>query len=340
MQAKRFAVCLALLTSSVLYCQSVRPEHRPIRGGSLSVPSASPALWQDPGDIASRNLMEGPAGKPIAPFLFVGAINVGSSPKFKVKDASGTTWIAKVGEESRSETAAARLMWAIGYKVDDDYFLPEIVVENLSNMLAISDYVHRYRGNHSLVTNVRLERIDPTREYTGAWSWHNNPYEGSREMNGLRVMMALLNNWDLKKSNNSVYQQPGKVRTYQVADLGATFGKTGDVFTRSKSNLTDYERSAFIKRVDTEFVDFNLNSRPNFITLFTIVYIPNYVKRAKMEAVAKNVPIVHARWVGSLLAKLSDKQLLDCFLSAGYSKYDAGRYAQLVRERIIELSAL
>jgi hypothetical protein len=340
MQPKRFVVSLALLTSSVLYCETAGPEHRPIQGGTLSGPAASPALWQDPGDIASRNLMEGPAGKPTGPFRFLGAMNSGTAPKFKVKDSSGTTWIAKVGPESRSETAAARLMWAIGYKVDDDYFLPEIDVENLSNIPAISDYVYMHSANRGLVTNVRLERMDTTREYTGAWSWHNNPYQGSREMNGLRVMMALLNNWDLKKSNNSVYQQPGKGTTYQVADLGATFGKTGDVFTRSKSNLKDYERSAFVKRVDAEYVDFNLNSRPNFITLFTIFYIPEYVARTKMEAVAKNVPIVHARWVGSLLAQLSDQQLLDCFTSAGYSKYDAGRYAELVRERIHQLAAL
>lgn len=338
MQTKRFVVSIALLTTGVLYSQTSenRQKLQPTHLG----PAASPALWQDPGDIASRNLKEGPAGKPTGRFVFVEAMNSGTAPKFKIKDSSETSWIAKVGPESRSETAATRLMWAIGYKVDDDYFFPEIEVENLPNIPAISNYVYTQKGKPGLVTNVRLERVDLTREYTGSWSWHNNPYEGTREMNGLRVMMALLNNWDLKKSNNSVYHQSGSGPTYQVADLGATFGKTGDVFTRSKSNLRDYERSAFIKRVDPEFVDFNLNSRPNFITLFTLVYIPEYVTRTKMEAVAKDIPITHARWLASLLSQLSDQQLLDCFSASGYAKYDAERYAQMVRERINQLMAL
>ncbi len=55
---------------------------------------------------------------------------------------------------------------------------------------------------------------------------------------------------------------------------------------------------------------------------------------------AKDIPITHAQWVGSLLAQLSDQQLIDCFTYSGYAKYDAQRYAQLVRERINQLVAL
>src|SRR5919202_1566995 len=56
---------------------------------------------------------------------------------------------------------------------------------------------------------------------------------GRRELQGLIVMMALLNNWDLKDSNNVVLYVPAASdksvaeSLYAISDLGATFGKTG-----------------------------------------------------------------------------------------------------------------
>ena len=41
-------------------------------------------------------------------------------------------------------------------------------------------------------------------------------------MSGLRIMMALMNNWDLKSANNSVYAVEGESPRYVVSDLGAT----------------------------------------------------------------------------------------------------------------------
>ena len=41
-------------------------------------------------------------------------------------------------------------------------------------------------------------------EEAATWSWHDNPFVGTREFNGLKVMMALVNNWDLKDVNNRV----------------------------------------------------------------------------------------------------------------------------------------
>ena len=59
------------------------------------------------------------------------------------------------------------------------------------------------------------------------WNWYENPVKGTREFNGLRVSMALINNWDLKTENNSVYDLGNGRQRYVVADLGASFGRTG-----------------------------------------------------------------------------------------------------------------
>ncbi|MEP6961549.1 MAG: hypothetical protein ABI995_05700, partial [Acidobacteriota bacterium] len=70
------------------------------------------ALWREPTDIASRDLIYGQGGKEHAPtsgpFVFSKEDPDGNSPKFVVKDSQGVKWKVKLGEEVRPETAATR----------------------------------------------------------------------------------------------------------------------------------------------------------------------------------------------------------------------------------------
>ena len=80
-------------------------------------------------------------------------------------------------------------------------------------------------------------KLEPENQKTiGNWKWFENPFIGTRELNGLRVVMALLNNWDLISENNKIYDVDGQ-RRYIVSDLGASFGKSGNEFTRKKGNM-------------------------------------------------------------------------------------------------------
>ena len=188
-----------------------------------------------------------------------------------------------------------------------------------------------------IVHGVRLERSVSGQQSDGSWSWFKNPHLGTKQLDGLRVLMAMTNNWDLKKSNNGIYSHPGSEPYYEVSDLGATFGRTGNTFTRSKSNLRDYSRSPFVQKVTPESVDFHLSSRPFFLTVFDV---PNYVKRTKMQSVAKNIPRTHARWIGQTLGQLSARQIRDCFRAAGYSPDEVEGYTLVVQQRIADLNRL
>src|SRR5262245_16338794 len=55
------------------------------------------------------------------------------------------------------------------------------------------------------VTNARPKRSTKNQKKPATWAWADNPFRGSRELNVLRVMMALINNWDLKTVNNKIY---------------------------------------------------------------------------------------------------------------------------------------
>jgi hypothetical protein len=294
-------------------------------------------IWRDPGNISARNLLYGAGGAARAPdpsgkFTFIEEDKSGSSPKFDVKDGHGVVWRVKLGAEPQSETAATRLLWAVGYFVDEDYYLPRLKVEGLPKLRRGQNYV----SDDGLVQGTRLKRKDKNIHKIGNWDWFKNPFVGTKELDGLRVMMALVNNWDLKEINNAIYVVDGEQR-YVVSDLGASFGKTGNTITRSKSDVQGYEKSNFIQNATASKVDFELHSRP---FVLTAIDIPNYRARAKMERVTKNIPREDAKWIGQSLGQLSNEQIRDCFRSAGYSREEVETYSNTVLDRIVALNAL
>ena len=104
-----FCLLPALLTASA--------QHK--SGQDDARPAGAPVLWRAPEDIPSRDLYLGPGGERMRPDLsrvtFVKDETGGYSTKFRVRDGAGREWVAKVGKEAQSETAAVRLVWAVGH---------------------------------------------------------------------------------------------------------------------------------------------------------------------------------------------------------------------------------
>jgi len=305
---------------------------------SEKVAVGPPVLWREPADIASRDLLYGPGGEkdqPQDPFTFIKEDLNGTNPKFVIKDSAGVKWKLKLGEEARPETAASRLVWAAGYFADEEYFLPDLVIRNVpSNLHRGEKYVEPDGFTH----NARLKRYLEGEEKFGNWKWKDNPFTGTRELNGLRVMMALINNWDLKDVNNSIYTLNGE-KLYVVTDLGASFGSTGLAVTRAggKGNLPVYEQSKFIAKMTPTLIDFNVPSRPALTNIFAV---QNFASRVNMEWIGKNIPIDDARWIGKILARLSPEQIQKAFGAAGFSPKEVAGFSAVVESRIAELNAL
>jgi hypothetical protein len=294
-------------------------------------------VWQDRGDMTALNLLYGAGGRehapdPAGPFTFVTEDAAGTSPKFEVTDGQGTEWKVKLGPEVQSETAATRFVWAAGYFVDEDYYLAELTVKALPALKRGQKFV----SPGGIVHGARLELKRKAVKKLGEWDWFENPFTGQRELNGLRVMMSLLNNWDLKPVNNSIYAVDGE-RHYAVTDVGATFGKTGNGLTRSKGVPRDYERSKFVAKANASDVDFVMHSRPFFLTVF---WVKNYRFRTKMETITKHIPRADAKWLGQRLSLLSDDQIRDGFRAAGYGAGDVEDLTRALRARIAPIAGL
>jgi hypothetical protein len=300
-------------------------------------PRLRAVIWHPTVDVNQLNLFYGAGGKEDAPspnskYKFKKEDMNGTSPKFDVEDDQGIKWRVKLGQEPRAETAATRLLFAAGYFVDEDYYVDELHVEGLPPLKRGQSFV----TPDGVVHGARLERKMKEIKKLGTWDWFKNPFVGTKEFNGLRIMMALVNNWDLKTINNSIYNLNDEAE-YAVSDVGATFGKTGDPLHRSKSVLKDYEDSKFIDKVNGDFVDFVLHSRP---PLLAAINIPNYEKRTHMQDVTKHIPRADAKWLGERLSQLTEEQIRDCFRAGGYTQEEVEGYSTVIQNRIAALNSL
>ena len=297
-------------------------------------------LWRDPGDIRRRDLYYGPGSReaaPVAPFHFVKEVKEGGMPKFEVTDARGTKWRVKLGPEAQAETVSSRLVWAVGYNAEESYYYDRIHVDGMQQLSRGQKFV---QGDS--VIGARFEPRRKNIERGANWDWNKNPFQGTRELNGLKTMMVLLNNWDTFKKNNRVLtvKDTGE-DVYTVTDLGATMGHAAGIGGhRSKNNSNDFARARFIDNTKNGKVKFAYDLKPKKLGILSALWPPYYIRQRKATNRMNKVPVQDAAWMGSQLAQLSDNQLRDTFRAAGYDKATTEQYVRTLRGRINELNRL
>ena len=316
---------------------SSRNTDKPVPTEALT----NPVLWQDPGDISSKDLFWGEGGpqhRPRPPFAFIREDRHGNSPKFDCRDGNGKKWRVKLGDEARPEVAASRLLWAVGYFVEDDYVLPKAQVRGLKMERKSS----KQKG--TTVIDARFSRKAGGQEKIGMWKWRDNPFFATREFNGLRVMMSVMNNWDLKDSNNAVQEARDRQTQYfLVHDLGASFGTTTIQWpsSGSKGDPGSYEHSKFITHNDGVVVSFATPSAPKSLLARSVGFgAMAFVQHRKMDWVGNDIPVPDAHWMGTLLGQLSHQQLVDAFRAGNFPPGDIDRYVSVLESRIHELQGL
>ncbi|MFL6332393.1 MAG: hypothetical protein ACJ754_03530 [Pyrinomonadaceae bacterium] len=285
----------------------------------------TPVFWQEPTDISSRNLLLGPGGEEMKPDLkqIIWEESVpegGYSVKWRVRDASGKHWVVKLGNEAQPETVATRLVWAAGYPTEVNYLLPCVQITNAPKPPS-NKSIKRCEGKG--FANVRFEARPENYKRLEEWSWNKNPFAGTKEFAGFVVLMGLLNNWDLKDTNNKIVYVPGdnggQLR-YIVSDLGATFGKTGGPISHSRNEPEKYIKTGFLDKVEGDHVRFDYHG--------------------KNGGLFDAVTIEQARWIGDILSQLSEEQVKDAFRAANYSPGEVEGLAQEVMGRINALHSL
>ncbi len=268
-------------------------------------------LWVEPGDIPSRDLFYGPGGaggvpSPTTRFKVTGLDRTGNSPGYDVLAADGRRWRAKLGEEVQPEIVASRLLWAIGFHQPAMYLVTNLQLDG------------GRPDDSGVITRLRAETGYRTES---DWSWHQNPFVGTRQLNGLLVAQLILNNWDLKTSQNRIYvmEEGEPLRRYVVQDLGAALGKTRWP-TGTRGRIDDFEQHQLIARIQGSRVIFDYHARHR--ELF------------------EQITAADVAWTARLLSKLTDRQWQDAFRAARYPQPVSRRFIAKLNAKVREGLAL
>jgi hypothetical protein len=321
--------CVLTLSSAPAFGQQ-KTQQKGQQKGQQAVRSVSskPAIWRDPGRVQTLDFANGPGGAahaPKPPFTFLEEDKGGTNPKIKITDSTGREWGVKWGSEIRSEVFASRLVWAVGYYVEPSYFIKSGRVIGAKSLGRAKSHV----SSDGSFTDARFElkekgiRKQSDKE---SWSWENNPFVGSREINGLKVMVMLVSNWDPKdqtnsQSNTAIYTdtKTGQV-SYVMSDWGATMGKWGGFLSREKWDCDGYadQTRKFVTGVKGGTVEFGYDGKHSSV-------------------IKENIRVTDVRWLLGYLGRITDTQIRDALKAADASPEDVNCFAAAVRERINQL---
>jgi hypothetical protein len=270
-------------------------------------------LWVKPDNIASRDLFWGVGGEKHAPkpgttFEIKQRDVTGASGGWDVEDpATKVEYSVKVGPEAQVEVVASRLLWAVGYHQPPTYLLIDYKLENPN------------ADEMPLTGRFRPELEKEFGDNKGDWSWHENPFVGTREFKGLVTLMVMLNNWDIKTSQNKIYEMPasapGPKQRYIVRDLGAAFGKTAWP-VGTKSDPDDYEKQQLLEKIVGRKVEFDYDARHK--ELFEDITVDDVI------------------WISELMNQITPKQYADAFRAGAYPDATAERLISKLRSKVQE----
>lgn len=272
-------------------------------------------FWVEPGARA-RDLFYGVGGRALAPpknarYKFKARDDLGFSVSYDVIGPDGREWSAKIGPEAQTEVVMSRVLWALGYHQPPVYYLPSwTLVEEDDDVKTESEA--RFRP--------KLDQLERQEEF---WSWSDNPFLGTRPLNGLLVVLLMLNSTDLKDDNNSIYEVNGRFppggpdvrRWYIVRDLGAALGATGKLFPR-RNWIDGFEQEEFITGVKDGRIQFAYTGR-------------------HQQLLAMVTP-ADVRWAATRLQRITDAQWRDIFRAANYADEIRDRYLRKIRQKIEE----
>lgn len=272
-------------------------------------------LWIQP--EPDRDLFYGVGGKQLAPdpaqkYTVIEIKRGGFSRGYDVVDGADREWAVKFPPEAGTEVVASRIFWGIGYHQPPVYLL--------SNWTAVK----ATSPNPQLPARFREKKPDFKGLDAGdSWSYYQNPFVGTRQMNGLLVLQAMLGNSDLKDAQNVIYtleEDHERARRWYVArDLGQTFGRTG-VIDAPRGNPEVFEQTPFILGVENGRVRLDY--------------------RGRHKALFADIRPADVRWICERLDKLTDRQWQDAFRAGGIEPQAAERFIRRMKQKIAEGLAL
>ena len=314
----------------------IRGQWRIRRAGPRLLLATRHRIWREPTSSDLTDLRYGPGGPdgvPLPPFVFVREHSSGSQPCVAVRDARTRLWRVKWGYEARPEAFAVRLAGALGYFAEVTHFVAAGVIDGATGLTRARACI----ADDGTFTEARFELEDPdVRTFFDehSWSWDDNPFVGTPQLSGLKIVNMLLSNWDTKDrrdvargSNTAIFEHRisrwKREARYLITDWGGAMGKWGStIVSRGRWDVDGFEAQtpAFVTGVVDGWVSFGYAGQ-------------------RTSEIARGISVEHARWFCRYACRLTEPSLRDALLASGATEDEAIRFARAIVDRITRLSA-
>ena len=304
------------------------------RAGPRLLQATRHRVWREPTLADLSDLRFGPGGAdgaPQPPFRFVTEHFTGSQPCVAVRDAAGRLWRVKWGHEARPEAFAVRFAWALGYFAEVTHFVPGGAIDEAVDLQRARDCI----GHNGTFSDARFELEDPSvRMFFNehSWAWHDNPFVGTPQLNGLKIVNMLLSNWDTKDrrdvsrgSNTAIFEHRisrwGREARYLITDWGGAMGRWGsNVVSRGRWDAEGFEAQT-----------------PGFVTGVTDGFVNFGYQGQRTAEIARGITVTDAAWFFGYAGRLTEAALRGGLMASGATSEEAGRFAVALVDRIQQI---
>lgn len=300
--------------------------------GEAPLRSSREVIWRHPGSISAGEVEAGPGSPPAPPFHFVEEHDTGSQPCMSVRDATGRVWRAKWGPEVHTEVFGTRLAWALGYFAEPSYFVRSGEIQGAQDLTRAKACLDEHCG--FIDARFELDEQGMVKHFDAhGWAWHDNPFVGTPELHGLKILMMLISNWDNKDvrdvargSNTAIFECRTKSHQlearYLIIDWGAALGAWGNnVLQRGKWDAAAFaaQSEQFVTAVEGDLVGFGyLGQRTGDLT--------------------NNISLADVRWFVRSSRHLTDDHLRAALKASGATTEETDLFTAALRARLDKLS--
>lgn len=308
----------------------VRSEITRRNEGEAPLRSSRDVIWRHPGSLSAADLEAGPCGRdgaPAPPFHFVEEHDTGSQPNVSVRDAADRTWRVKWGQEVHTEVFGTRLAWALGYFAEPSYFLAAGTIEGAKDLRRAQACIDDH--GHFCDARFELDEAGVEKHFDAhGWAWNENPFVGSPELHGLKILMMLVSNWDNKDvrdvsrgSNTAIFEhrtKQGREARYLIIDWGAALGPWGNnILQRGRWDPEAFaaQNASFITGAENGLVQWG------------------YQGQRTVDLVA-NISLEDARWFDRIARSITDDHLRAALRASGATTEETDLFTASLRARL------
>jgi hypothetical protein len=311
----------------------VRGQWRIRRAGPRRLQAIRHRIWHEPSHADAADLRFGPGGPdgvPQPPFAFVEEHLTGSQPCVAVRDARGRLWRVKWGHEARPESFAVRIAWACGYFAEVTHYVAAGTIDNVGTLsrakTCIDDAGRFCEARFELEDrNVRMLFNEHS------WAWDDNPFTGTKQLAGLKIVIMLLSNWDTKDrrdvargSNTAIFEVAaawGREARYLITDWGGAMGKWGsNIVARDRWDAAGYQAQT-----------------PQFVTGVRGGWVNFGYQGQRTAEIARGITVDDVGWFYGYARRLKEPAVRQALLACGATEDEARTFAQALIERIQQL---